>query len=161
MEIGGAKFDIDVSEDISGSGQTKPLSLTVVIFGITSMATVRRIWEDTSSFLREINPELEEEVPTGKTLRTGPPSAPSDDPNNEDPKGEMRREVEGAKFNIGVMAGTPTADGEENHVLKVVVFGMDTIETVEVVSENISGILCAIDPKLELRDARGEGPTIN
>jgi len=38
---------------------------------------------------------------------------------------------------------------------------MDTIETVEVVSENISGILCAIDPKLELRDARGEGPTIN
>ena len=161
MEIGGAKFDIDVSEDISGSGQTKPLSLTVVIFGITSMATVRRIWEDASSLLREINPELEEEVPTGKTLRTGPPSTPSVDPNNEDLKGEMRREVEGAKFNIGVMAGTPTADGEENHVLKVVVFGMDTIETVEVVSENISGILCAIDPKLELRDARGEGPTIN
>ena len=161
MEIGGAKFDIDVSEDISGSGQTKPHSLTVVIFGITSMATVRRIWEDTSSLLREINPELEEEVLTGKTLRTGPPSAPSDDPNNEDLKGEMRREIGGAKFNIGVMAGTPSADGEGNHVLKVVVFGMDTIETVEVVSENISGILCAIDPKLELRDARGEGPTIN
>ena len=161
MEIGGAKFDIDVSEDISGSGQTKPLSLTVVIFGITSMVTVRRIWEDTSSFLRGINPELEEEVPTGKTLRTGPPSTPSDAPANEHLTGEMRRQVGGAKFNIGVMAGTPTADGEENHVLKVVVFGMDTIETVEVVSENISGILCAIDPKLELRDARGEGPTIN
>ena len=161
MEIGGAKFDIDVSEDTSRSGERKPLSLTVVIFGITSMATVRRIWEDTSSFLREINPELEEEVPTGKTLRTGPPSTTSVDPTNEDPKGEMRRQVEGAKFNIGVMAGTPTADGEENHVLKVVVFGMDTIETVEVVSENISGILCTIDPKLELRDARGEGPTIN
>ena len=161
MEIRGAKFDIDVSEDTSGSGKRKPLSLTVVIFGITSMATVRRIWEDTSSFLREINPELEEEVPTGRTLRTGPPSTPSVDPANEDLKGEMRRQVEGAKFNIGVMAGTLTADGEENHVLKVVVFGMDTIETVEVVSENISGILCAIDPKLELRDARGEGPTIN
>ena len=161
MEIRGAKFDIDVSEDTSGSGERKPLSLTVVIFGITSMATVRRIWEDTSSFLREINPELEEEVPTGRTLRTGPPSTPSVDPTNEDLKGEMRRQIGGAKFNIGVMAGTSTADGEENHVLKVVVFGMDTIETVEVVSENISGILCAIDPKLELRDARGEGPTIN
>ena len=44
---------------------------------------------------------------------------------------------------------------------EVTVSDMKTMETVETVSRAISQILCAIDEQLELKDARGEGPTIN
>ena len=69
-------------------------------------------------------------------------------------------EIGGAEFIMGF--SNEVEDDETPKVaLKVVVFGMDDMETAQAVYERISATLVNMDPKLELSAITGDNSAIN
>ena len=68
--------------------------------------------------------------------------------------------IEGAEFVLGVSKETDDLD-DYAMALKLVVFGMDSMETANIVFERLSEALLALDPQLELSEVKGDKSHIN
>lgn len=59
--------------------------------------------------------------------------------------------IGGAEFTIGVSKETTDPD-DFSLALKIVVFGMDTMETTEMVGHELTKALLKLDPELEIKE---------
>ncbi|MDC0190224.1 hypothetical protein OAJ77_03225 [Rhodospirillales bacterium] len=64
-------------------------------------------------------------------------------------------EIGGAEFTIGVSKSTDNPD-DQSLALKIVVYGMDSLETTENVLERLFQTLQDIDPELQLQESNKE-----
>ena len=64
-------------------------------------------------------------------------------------------EIGGAEFTIGVSKSTDDPD-DQSLALKIVVYGMDSLETTENVLERLFQTLQDIDPELQLQESNKE-----
>ena len=64
------------------------------------------------------------------------------------------------EFTMGVSKET-TNPNDMKMALKIVVYGMDSLETAQTVFERISDTLLNLDPHLELAEIKGEKTAIN
>ena len=64
-------------------------------------------------------------------------------------------QIGGAEFTMGVSRETNDT-GNFAMALKIVVFGMDTMETAQAVYERLSTILIDMDPELEIAEVKGD-----
>ena len=69
-------------------------------------------------------------------------------------------EIGGAEFTIGVSKSTDNPD-DQSLALKIVVYGMDSLETTENVLERLAQTLLDIDPELHLEEIKGEKSDLN
>ena len=69
-------------------------------------------------------------------------------------------QIGGAEFTMGVSRETNDT-GNYSMALKIVVFGMDTMETAHAVFERISATLVDMDPELEIADVEGVKSNLN
>jgi hypothetical protein len=60
-------------------------------------------------------------------------------------------EIGGAELTIGISKDTQDPD-DFSMALKVVVFGMDGLETTEIISKAIMDTLLTLDPELEIKE---------
>ncbi len=64
------------------------------------------------------------------------------------------------EFTMGVSKETTDPDNMKM-ALKIVVYGMDSLETAQIVFERISATLLNLDPHLELAEIKGEKTALN
>ena len=69
-------------------------------------------------------------------------------------------QIGGAEFTMGVSRETNDT-GNYSMALKIVVFGMDTMQTSQAVFERLSSTLLEIDPELEIAEAKGDKANLN
>jgi hypothetical protein len=69
-------------------------------------------------------------------------------------------EIGGAEFTIGVSNSTDDPD-DRSLALKMVIYGMDSLETTENVLERLAQTLLDIDPELQLQEIKGEKSDLN
>jgi len=69
-------------------------------------------------------------------------------------------QIGGAEFTMGVSRETNDT-GNYSIALKIVVFGMDTMQTSQAVFERLSSTLLEIDPELEIAEAKGDKANLN
>ena len=69
-------------------------------------------------------------------------------------------EIGGAEFVLGVSKKTEDPD-DISMALKMVVYGMDSLETAQSVFEKMTETLLALDPQLQIVENRGEGQVLN
>ena len=69
-------------------------------------------------------------------------------------------QIGGAEFTMGVSRETNDT-GNYSIALKIVVFGMDTMQTSQAVFERLSSTLLEIDPELEVAEAKGDKANLN
>ena len=68
-------------------------------------------------------------------------------------------QIGGAEFTMGVSKNnTP---GDVSTALKIVVYGMEDLETAQAVFERISATLIDMDPELELAEVKGDKSNLN
>lgn len=59
--------------------------------------------------------------------------------------------IGGAEFTIGVSKETTDPD-DFSLALKIVVFGIDTMETAEIIGQELTKTLLKLEPELEIKD---------
>ena len=69
-------------------------------------------------------------------------------------------EIGGAEFVMGVSKDTTDPD-DVTMALKLVVYGMDSMETAQTVFEKLSQTLLSMDSQLELSEIKGDQTHIN
>ena len=69
-------------------------------------------------------------------------------------------QIGGAEFTMGVSRETNDT-GNYSMALKIVVFGMDTMQTSQAVFERLSSTLLEFDPELEIAEAKGDKANLN
>ena len=69
-------------------------------------------------------------------------------------------EIGGGEFVMGVSKKTENPD-DFSMALKMVVYGMDSLETAQSVFEKLSETLLALDPQLQIAENEGEDQVLN
>ena len=69
-------------------------------------------------------------------------------------------EIGGAEFNMGV-AKSEDGKKEVTMALKIVVYGMDSLETAEAVCHRLTTTLLDMDPELELAEIKNNKSALN
>ncbi len=69
--------------------------------------------------------------------------------------------VGGAHFKVGLTRNEIKDDKNPTFALKILIFDVDSPETVDLICENISDILTEIDPNLDLIKTNGQQPSVN
>ena len=68
-------------------------------------------------------------------------------------------QIGGVEFTMGVSKNN--APGDVSTALKIVVYGMEDLETAQAVFERISATLIDMDPGLEMAEVKGEKSNLN
>ena len=68
-------------------------------------------------------------------------------------------QIGGAEFTMGV--ARDNAPGNVSTALKIIVYGMEDLETAQAVFERISATLMDIDPELEIAEVKGDKAKLN
>ena len=68
-------------------------------------------------------------------------------------------QIGGVEFTMGVSKNN--APGDISTALKIVVYGMEDLETARAVFERISATLIDMDPELEMAEVKGDKSNLN
>ena len=68
-------------------------------------------------------------------------------------------QIGGVEFTMGVTKHN--APGDVSTALKIVVYGMEDLETAQAVFERISATLIDMDPELEIAEVKGDKSNLN
>ena len=68
-------------------------------------------------------------------------------------------QIGGVEFTMGVSKNN--APGDVSTALKIVVYGLEDLETAQAVFERISATLIDMDPELELAEVKGDKSNLN
>ena len=68
-------------------------------------------------------------------------------------------QIGGVEFTMGVTKNN--APGDVSTALKIVVYGMEDLETAQAVFERISAALIDMDPGLEMAEVKGDKSNLN
>ena len=68
-------------------------------------------------------------------------------------------QIGGVEFTMGVSKNN--APGDVSTALKIVVYGMEDLETAQAVFERISATLIDMDPELEMTEVKGDKSNLN
>ena len=68
-------------------------------------------------------------------------------------------QIGGVEFTMGVSKNNPP--GDVSTALKIVVYGMEDLETAQAVFERISATLIDMDPELEMAEVKGDKSNLN
>ena len=68
-------------------------------------------------------------------------------------------QIGGVEFTMGVSKNN--APGDVSTALKIVVYGLENLETAQAVFERISATLIDMDPELEIAEVKGDKSNLN
>ena len=68
-------------------------------------------------------------------------------------------QIGGVEFTMGVSKNN--APGDVSTALKIVVYGLEDLETAQAVFERISATLIDMDPELEMTEVKGDKSNLN
>ena len=68
-------------------------------------------------------------------------------------------QIGGVEFTMGVSKNN--APGDVSTALKIVVYGMEDLETAQAVFERISATLIDMDPELKMAEVKGDKSNLN
>ena len=68
-------------------------------------------------------------------------------------------QIGGVEFTMGVSKNK--APGDVSTALKIVVYGLEDLETAQAVFERISATLIDMDPELEMAEVKGDKSNLN
>ena len=68
-------------------------------------------------------------------------------------------QIGGVEFTMGVSKNN--APGDVSTALKIVVYGLEDLETAQAVFERISATLIDMDPELEIAEVKGDKSNLN
>ena len=68
-------------------------------------------------------------------------------------------QIGGVEFTMGVSKNN--SPGDASTALKIVVYGMEDLETAQAVFERISATLIDMDPELEMAEVKGDKSNLN
>ena len=68
-------------------------------------------------------------------------------------------QIGGVEFTMGVFKNN--APGDVSTALKIVVYGLEDLETAQAVFERISATLIDMDPELEIAEVKGDKSNLN